>query len=63
MKRKEFLLTTTVIGNVNQYVSSYLSRKSTEKRKPEVAKSEGEVLIEKILEELAHSEVGPPSMD
>lgn len=42
---------------------TYLCRESTEEAIPEVHQGEGEVLVEKVVEELAHADVGPPAMD
>jgi len=40
-----------------------LCRESTEKCKPEVAQRKRKVLVEEILEELAHANVGPSAVD
>ena len=50
------------------YVSSlknktYLSRKSTEKRKPKMTQGEGEVLVEEVPEEFTHTEVRPATVN
>lgn len=39
-----------------------LGGESTEEGKPEVAECEGEVLVEEVLEELAHAQIGPAAM-
>lgn len=36
---------------------------STVEGEPEVAESEGEVLVEEVAEELAHPDVRPPAVD
>lgn len=40
----------------------HLSRKAAEEGIPELHKSEGEVLVEEISEELAHAQVGPAAV-
>lgn len=40
----------------------HLSRKAAEEGIPELHKSEGEILVEEILEELAHAQVGPAAV-
>jgi len=42
---------------------SYLRRKPAEEGEPEVTEREGEVLVEEVLEEFAHANVGPPAVD
>lgn len=39
-----------------------LGGESTEEGIPEMAESEGKVLVEEVLEELAHAQVRPPAM-
>lgn len=41
----------------------YLGGKPAEERVPEVAQREGKVLVEEILEELAHANVRPTAVD
>ena len=43
--------------------SRHLRRESTEESEPEVAECKRKVLVEEILEELAHANVGPSAMD
>ena len=40
-----------------------LSRKPAEEREPEVAEREREVLVEEVVEELAHAQIGPSTVD
>ena len=42
---------------------THLRREPTEEGKPEVAEGEGKVLVEEVLEELAHAQVGPAAVD
>jgi hypothetical protein len=40
-----------------------LGRETTEESKPEMHKCKCKILIEKIAQEFAHSEIGPPPMN
>lgn len=44
-------------------LSTYLSTESTEERKPEMAKRECKILVEKVPKELAHPKVAPASVN
>lgn len=41
---------------------SHLSREAAEKSIPEMNQREGEILVEKVSEKLAHTEIGPAAV-
>ena len=55
-----------VSTSLRRYISiqvTYQCAESAEECVPEVAEREGEVLVEEVAEELAHSVVGPAAVD